>query len=124
MEFYYDWKKSEKELIDDQMQKSEKAAENQKRINELNKECDALQDIVDRLSEEQKEMLKNVPRSKEEWDKFNETSEDLEEKEGRMFEVVSEISKVVEELPLSDEDFTEQWEKLAMEVMKRHHLNN
>lgn len=124
MEFYYDWKKSEKEFIDEQMRKSKKAAETRKEIDELSRESTDLEKFVFKLSKEQHEMLKNVPRTKEEWEKFNAIEEDIDKKEERIFEIFQEVSYVIKELPLSDEDFTEQWEKLAMEVMKRHHLNN
>jgi len=123
-EFYNDWKKSEKDLVNEQNRKSEKAIETQKKLDELNEECNKLQDIVDKLSEEQKEMLKNVPRTQEEWDKFNEIGDDIEKKEERMLEIFKEVGDVINELPLSGEEFNEQWKKLAMDVMKRHRLNN
>jgi uncharacterized protein YoxC len=124
MEFYKDWITSKKAIIEDQARRQEKERENNKKLLELNKNYDLIQSIFDKLSKEQQEMLKNFPKTKEDLEKFNEIGDDLEEKEEKLNEIWVEIDAVINELPFSDEELVNKFKEVAMEVMKKHHLNN
>ncbi len=124
MEFYNDWMASKKSIIEDQVKRREKEVENTKKLLELNKNYDLIQGIFDKLSKEQQEMLKNFPKTKEDLEKFNEIGDDLEEKEEKLNEIWVEIDAVINELPFSDEELVNKFKEVAMEVMKKHHLNN
>lgn len=124
MEFYKDWITSKKAIIEDQARRQEKEIENNKKLLELNKNYDLIQGIFDKLSKEQQEMLKNFPKTKEDLEKFNEIGDDLEEKEEKLNEIWVEIDAVINELPFSDEELVNKFKEVAMEVMKKHHLNN
>ena len=124
MEFYKDWITSKKAIIEDQARRQEKERENNKKLLELNKNYDLIQGIFDKLSKEQQEMLKNFPKTKEDLEKFNEIGDDLEEKEEKLNEIWVEIDAVINELPFSDEELVNKFKEVAMEVMKKHHLNN
>lgn len=123
-EFLNDWKKSERDLFTDQKNKFEKEPQTLSELDVLHREYDALQDIVDELSEEQKDAMINIPRTKKEWEEFNEMGDDIEKKGAKLDMIFDEISKVIDKLPFSGEEFNKKWKELAMEVMKRHHLNN
>ncbi len=124
MEFYNDWMSSKKAIIEDQAKRYENEIENNKKLLELNKNYDLIQGIFDKLSKEQQEMLKNFPKTKEDLEKFNEIGDDLEEKEEKLNEIWVEIDAVINELPFSDEELVNKFKEVAMEVMKKHHLNN
>ncbi|MHB9019314.1 MAG: hypothetical protein ACYC3G_00350 [Minisyncoccota bacterium] len=124
MQLFNDWEKYKKILIDNQAKRYENEVENQKKIQELSGKFDLIQAAFDQLSEEQKEMLKNVPRTKEEWERFNEIGDDLEEKEEKLDEIWTEIDSVVDQLPFSSEELNEKFKELAMAIAKKHHLNN
>ena len=124
MEFLRDWQKAEKEFVDIQNKKFEKEPQTLRKITELNRQYAQLESIVEKLSEEQKAMLQNVPRTEEEWEKFNEIGDDIEERDAKLLELFDEITRVIDELPLSEDDLNKQWHELAMEIMKKHHLNN
>lgn len=79
-EFLNDWKKTEKDLFTEQKKRFEKEPQTLNRLNELNREYDILQGIVEELSEEQKDALINVPRTKKEWEEFNDIGGDIEKK--------------------------------------------
>lgn len=122
--FLDDWKKAERDLFTDQKKRFENEPQILNKLNELNMEYEALQDIVEELSEEQKDAMINIPRTKEEWEAFNEMGNDIVKKEEKLLELFDEISRVIDKLPLSGEDFNKRWKELAMEIMKKHNLNN
>lgn len=124
MEFYNDWMESKKALFDDQKKRYEKEIENGKKLNELNAKYDLIKTAYDQLSDEQKEMLKNVPRTEEEWDEFNQIGIDLERKNEKMDAIFDEMEEVIDELPFTSEELDQKFKAIAMEVMKKHHLNN
>ncbi len=124
MKLFNDWEKYKKILIDDQAKRFEKEPENQKRIEELTKKFDLLQAAFDQLSDEQKAMLENVPRTKEEWENFNEIGDDMDKKEEQLDEIWTEIDSAVDQLPFSSEELNEKFKQLAMLIAKKHHLNN
>ncbi len=124
MDFFNDWIESKKALFDDQKRRYEKEIENEKKINELNKKYDLIRAAYDQLSEEQKEMLKNVPRTEDEWKEFDEIGSDLERKNEKMDDIFDEMEAVIDEMPFTSEEFEQKFKAIAMEVMKKHHLNN
>ena len=124
MKLFNDWEKYKKILIDDQAKRFEKEPENQKRIEELTKKFDLLQAAFDQLSDEQKAMLENVPRTKEEWENFNEIGDDMDKKEEQLDEIWTEIDSAVDKLPFSSEELNEKFKQLAMLIAKKHNLNN
>jgi|GEM_PF-2094452 len=124
MELFRDWEKYKRVLIDDQAKRYENEVENQKKIEELSGKFELIQAAFDQLSDEQKEMLKNVPRTKEEWERFNEIGDDIEKKEEKLDEIWTEIDAVVDQLPFSSEELNNKFKELAMAIMKKHHLNN
>lgn len=124
MEFFKDWQRAEKEFVDKQNKKFEREPQTLSKITELNRQYAELQSIVEKLSEKQKAMLENVPRTEEEWEEFNKIDDDLEVKDEKLLKLFDEITLVIDELPLSEDDLNKQWHELAMEIMKKHHLNN
>ena len=110
--------------MDIQNKKFEKEPQTLRKITELNRQYAQLESIVEKLSEEQKAILQNVPRTEEEWEKFNEIGDDIEERDAKLLGLFDEITRVIDELPLSEDDLNKQWHELAMEIMKKHHLNN
>ncbi|MCL5017134.1 MAG: hypothetical protein M1155_00505 [Patescibacteria group bacterium] len=124
MELYRDWKKAKEEVIGDQAKRYEKEAENQKKLQRLTNEYDLIEAAFDQLSDEQKEMLKNVPRTKEEWEAFNEVGEDLDKKQEKMEELWVEIDRVVDELPFDSEQLENRFKRIAAELAEKYHLNN
>ena len=124
MEFYNEWIKAKNDIISDQARRYENEIANEKRIQKLNKEFDLVQAAFDQLSDEQKAMLKAVPRTKEEWEEFNEIGEDMDKKEERLEEIWTEIDKVVNDMPFDSEQLNIKFKQIAAELAQKYHLNN
>jgi DNA repair ATPase RecN len=124
MEFYYDWKKAKEGIINDQAKRYENEVENQEKLQRLTKEYDLIEAAFDQLSDEQKEMLKNVPRTKEDWETFNEIGDDLNEKLEKLEELWVEIDRVADALPFDSEQLEKRFKQIAAELAQKYHLNN
>lgn len=123
-EFLNDWNSEKNRILKEQEERLINEKETKEKLEFLVHRYEMLEQVYDGLSEEQKAKFDRVPRTIEEWKKFNRSEKDLSTYEKDLQRFFAEITELVDKLPRTAVELEEEKNAAAMEVMKKYHWNN
>jgi DNA repair ATPase RecN len=123
-EFLNDWNSEKNRILKEQEERLINEKKTKEKLEFLVHRYELLEQVYDGLSEDQKAKFDRVPRTIEEWKKFNKAEKDLGTYEKDLQRFFAEITELVDKLPRTAVELEEEKNVAAMEVMKKYHWNN